>query len=61
MSRNPKKTQDNINNIRDDERTIPEIDRNQKFAELESFLDKMKNPSSESLSSGQGQDTDNEV
>jgi len=51
MNRNPINTQDNLNNIRDEERTIPEIERdiNQEFAELDRLLEFTKNPSSNSL------------
>jgi hypothetical protein len=51
MSRNPKNTQDNLNNttnlnnIRDEERTIPEIDRKQELADLDRLLELSKNPS----------------
>jgi hypothetical protein len=49
MSINPKNTQDsnttNLNNIRDEERTIPEIDRKQEFADLDRLLELHKNPS----------------
>jgi hypothetical protein len=48
MSRNPKNTQDNLNNttnlnnIRDEEGTIPEIDRKQEFADLDRLLELSK-------------------
>jgi hypothetical protein len=55
MSRNPKNTQDNLNNttnlnnIRDEERTIPEIDRKQELADLDRLLELSKNPCSNSI------------
>jgi len=55
MSSNPKNTQDNLNNttnlknIRDEERTIPEIDRKQEFADLDRLLELSKKPSSNSM------------
>jgi len=59
MSRNPKNTQDNINNIRDEERTVPllEKDRTQAFAELDRLLESCKNHSSNSMS----EDTEKEI
>lgn len=63
MSRNPKNTQDNLNNttnlnnIRDDERTIPEINRKQELADLDRLLELSKNPSSNSMY----EDTEKEI
>lgn len=63
MSINPKNTQDsnttNLNNIniRDEERTIPEINRKQEFNDLDRLLELHKNPSSNSMS----EDTEKEI
>jgi hypothetical protein len=63
MSRNPKNTQDNLNNttnlnnIRDEERTIPEIDRKQEFADLDRLLELSKNTNSNSMY----EDTEKEI